>query len=508
MAYRSKESYLAKGEKRQNQLNNLKYMRGKKSKTALIETPKIKDSLYSTDIIKFAEEQFYIETRKPIILEEWQKEEILKPIFMSTQYYSLAVVSMPKKNGKSTLSAIVGLWYLLYGNDFSEIYVLSRDLSQSQMVIFNKMVNAATMNKQMLPLLKITKDTIEMPSKDSFIKAIPMDISISGVSPDLLIGDEIWSFEQERMRKVWDELTTIPTKKMLTFITSYAGYNEEDEEDLLWNLYKKGLKGDDLEMFFYWSHENKASWVTKQYLKTQKKRLRKNTYLRLHENRWTSGEENFIDMEMWDKCCSRKHKPLLPSKNIYVTVAVDIGYKNDNSAVVVVTKEENTVKLVSHKIWIPSKFKPLDIEETVENYIKELNESFTINGVYYDPYQFHRSATTLEKERIPMKEFPQTVDRLTEMAQNLYDLITNENILMYKNAELRRHAQNSKAKETQRGWRIIKKTGSKKIDAIISLAMACLGAVKIDDSRPNIRILEPSKEVNEEQYWEKMNNIF
>ena len=45
---------------------------------------------------------------------------------------------------------------------------------------------------------------------------------------------------------------------------------------------------------------------------------------------------------------------------------------------------------------------------------------------------------------------------------------------------MRAHAQKSTAKESPRGWRIVKKKSSHKIDLIIALSMAVLGASKMD----------------------------
>ncbi|MBA7715960.1 hypothetical protein ES703_125019 [subsurface metagenome] len=481
--YRPTSSYLGTTEEgRQAQMENLLRGRLRRAKKANVGAPKFNNPEYEQDVIKFCEEQFYIETRKPIVLEGWQKEEIFKPLFYSNIDYDLALISTPKKNGKSTMSAVCGEWKLFFGPDFSEIYILSRDLSQSQMIIFNKIVQSIEMNKQALVRCKITQDSIEIPHKGSVLRCLPMDISASGLSPNMVIADEIWSFEHERMRKIWDELTNIPTKKMLTMITSYAGYSEGDKEDLLWRLYKRGLSGTDPKMFFYWTHENKASWVSDAYLSQQQQRLRKNTFLRLHENRWTSGEEAFISDTAWDGCVDQKLKPSLPSKQMHITTGVDVGIKSDYSSCVSVSRNNNKIRLVTYKIWKPTKKNPIDLE-VVEAYIEELAKGYILDNVLYDPWQFHRSGMSLKKQGIHTEEYPQTSDRLVKMGQLLYDLITQGNMELYPDEELRREALHTKAKETQRGWRLTK-AGSGKIDAIIALAMACAGCIEKVQSRP------------------------
>jgi phage terminase large subunit-like protein len=115
--------------------------------------------------------------------------------------------------------------------------------------------------------------------------------SAAGLNPSLVIFDELWTYTHPHMLNFYDEMTTVPTRENpLTLIVSYAGY---DEDSLLYELCEKGKAGDDPRFFYYWTHENFAPWVTEEYLATQRKRLRPGTYARLHEARWTAGEEAF-----------------------------------------------------------------------------------------------------------------------------------------------------------------------------------------------------------------------
>jgi phage terminase large subunit-like protein len=77
-----------------------------------------------------------------------------------------------------------------------------------------------------------------------------------------------------------------------------------------------------------------------------------------------------------------------------------------------------------------------------------------------------------------MIEFPQTQNRLTEASQNLYELIKWRRLKVYRDADLTEHIKNAVAKETARGFRIVKEKASHKIDLAIALAMASLMAHK------------------------------
>ena len=494
---RTAESYLSRDpEKRGKSLANLLQGRVTRARRAEVKPPSLKDPAYRTDIIKFAEEQFYIiETRRPIVLEDFQKEKILKPIFYGDNRPTMSLIGQTKKSGKSTLAALAAAWTLFCGEDFAEVYIAARDKEQGQWIVFNKLVKACEMNRNMVINVNITKDAIERPATGSIVRCLPTEVSAAGLNPNLVIFDELWSYDLESMTRFFEELTTVPTRKHpLILIVTYAGY-DTDEDNLLYSLYQKGLKGKDPTFFFFWDHKNRQKWQTKAYLKQQRGRLRPGTYRRLHLNEWTSGEESFIDMDLWDACIEKKHRPALPNKEVELIIGVDIGISHDTCAVVGVMKDKDKIKLACHRKWQPTKKNPIDLEETVEAYIKELDKSYTVREVRYDPYQFHRSAMTLQKAGVNMVEFPQTTDRLTAMSQNLYDLIKGGNLVLYKDKEMRAHAQKSTAKESPRGWRIVKKKASHKIDLIISLAMAALGATKIESSMVDIFIIDPHEPI-------------
>ena len=510
--YRPPSSYHSKDyEKRMAQLANLK--KGREKKILGEKTPENDPfhNVYKNDIIRYLEEQFYLpETKKPIVLEEWQKRKILVPLFETDpatglRKYNLALIGLPKKNGKSTLAAMIVNYFMFQDDDHGEIILTANSRDQSSWIIFDKVVKSFQMNPLQHSHLKISQEAIENKTTGTVIRIVaPNYRTAAGSNASLTVFDELWGFELDAARKFWDELTLSPARKQpLALVVTYAGY---DQESLLYELYKKGLCKRDKKMFFLWSYKNLASWVTKKYLATQRHRLRQNTYLRLHENRWMSSKDAFIDLESWDKCIDENHTPMLPDTNLNVIVGVDVSTKGDSTAVVVCIRRENKVILVCHRKWQPTKKVPIDLEATVEKYIMDLAKDYNVVKVLYDPYQFHRSAKTLSNEGIIMVEFPQTPDHLTAMSQNIYDLIKGGNLVIYKDKEFRSHVQNSLATQTSRGWRIVKKSTNNKIDLVIALAMAALDATKIDTSRrPNIRVIDINDD--DDIDWKNWDNL-
>jgi hypothetical protein len=72
--------------------------------------------------------------------------------------------------------------------------------------------------------------------------------------------------------------------------------------------------------------------------------------------------------------------------------------------------------LVSHRMK-PTPSQPLDLENTVEQDLRDLNEKCAVVEYLADPYQFHRSITTLQSAGLPIQEFAQNQPNCTLMGQ-------------------------------------------------------------------------------------------
>ena len=167
----------------------------------------------------------------------------------------------------------------------------------------------------------------------------------------------------------------------------------------------------------------------------------------------------------------------MADKHLPVWVGIDAAIKRDSAAIVATT----WIILPKGPAGLSPGFQPTPEQPLGLGNLRrplELNERFNLKEVRYDPYQFHRSATTLAKAGVPMVEFPQSTPNLTAASQNLYELIKGGNLLVYPDEAMRLSVQRAVALETTRGWRITKEKSSHKIDVVVALAQAALGAVE------------------------------
>jgi phage terminase large subunit-like protein len=93
----------------------------------------------------------------------------------------------------------------------------------------------------------------------------------------------------------------------------------------------------------------------------------------------------------------------------------------------------------------------------------------------------------LKAAGLAIEEFPQTVGNTVRMGQTLFDLLRSRRLVLYPDAALRQQAMNTVAIESPRGFRIAKEKASRRIDAIVALAMACCAALEAP-ARPIFRI--------------------
>ncbi len=403
--------------------------------------------------------------------------------------YPELVYSCPKKSGKTATAAMATLYVVVVlGGSYAEGYCVANDFDQAQGRVFQAIARIIEASPLLRDSAKITANKIEFPSTGASITAIASDFAgAAGANPTITVFDELWGYTSERAQRLWDEMVPVPTRRVSArFTVTYAGF--EQESGLLENLYKRGLAGEEIAPALYrqpgllmsWSHEPVAPWQTAEWLSQMRSQLRPNAYLRLIENRWVTTESSFIPIEWYDACVAPELSPDLADARLSVWVGVDASVKRDSTAIVCCTfdRAAKKVRLVWHRTFQPSPADPLDFEATIEKTLLDLRRRFWVREVRFDPWQMQAVAQRLTAAGLPMLEFPQSVPNLTEASTNLYELLKGRNLTAYSDADLRLAVSRCVAIETSRGWRIAKEKASHKIDSIVALAQAALGAVQ------------------------------
>jgi hypothetical protein len=398
------------------------------------------------------------------------------------------VYACPKKSGKTGFAALFMLtMILLYGGRFAEGYALANDEEQAASRVFQAIRRIVEASPLLKREAKVTADKITFPAfANATITTVASNYATAaGANPTISCFDELWAYSTERSHRLWDEMIPPPTRKIACRLTvTYAGFS--GESTVLEALYKRGLAQPEVGPSLYagdgllmaWHHEPIAQWQDERWLAEMRRSLRPNQYLRMIENRFVTSEASFIDLAAWDACVDPLARPVLADRNLPVWVGVDASFKHDNTAIVVCTYADGRVRLVAHRVFVPTPGQPIDFELAIEATLLDFAKRFAVRKVLFDPWQMQAVAQRLVQRGLRITEFPQTSPNLTEASQNLYDLITGRNLVLYPDPLMRLAASRAVALETSRGWRIAKEKASHRIDVVVALAMAAYAATK------------------------------
>lgn len=443
------------------------------------------------DPVAFCEHLVNPETGRPFVLTEAELL-FLRHAFALTPDGRLRfpelIWSAPKKSGKTAFAAMLVLYIVrVLGGRFAEAYCAANDYDQAAARVYQAAARIVTASPLLAADATITASQIMFRSTGGTITAIASDYAgAAGANPTITVFDELWGYTSERAHRLWDEMVPPPTRQIGCRLTvTYAGF--EGESELLEGLYKRGIAGEQIApdlyavggLLMFWTHSFTAPWQTEEWREQMREQHRPAAFARQIENRWVTSEESFIPIEWWDRCVDPAMTPMLADRNLAVWIGIDASVKRDSTAIVVCAYDRGAqkIRLVNHYVFQPRPDSPLDFEATIERTVLDLARRFNVQEARYDPYQMAATAQRLTAARINMVEFPQHPGNLTAASQNLYEVIKSAAVDAYPDDGMRLALQRAVAVEMPRGWKISKTTASHKIDVVVALGMAALGAV-------------------------------
>lgn len=422
---------------------------------------------------------------KPFILEPFQWEQMVLPVYGSLvkgkRKYKRALFGIPRWNGKSELTALLHLYHMyaepVYGG---EQYAFATTRAQAA-IIFDtakRMINAD-------PLLrsasKVYRNVIEVVETGCTFRALPFDADTSqGFHPSFASGDEV------HVMKNMDMIDSMVTgmvgreEGMFVAITTAGARpgNMADQLRELWGqdprafVYWQGAsENDDPNDPATWRKANPASWITMDMLKSQHQALPLPVFQRLHLNLTSAEGDNAraFNEKAWNLCADTPQidleKPCI--------IGVDAAPRRDKTAVVLDQRDENGFHNI--KAWefeADPEAGLLDFDE-LKFLLRELHSTYNVSRIVVDPAHLFSIMDELQREGLPVEDFPQHASRMVPASMNLYDMIQMGRIRHGMDPMLTKHVLNAGAKEIPpSGWRLTKVSANENIDAAVALAMA------------------------------------
>lgn len=471
---------------------------------------------------------------QPLILEPFQQafvDELLEVGPDGKRVYTEALLGIPRKNGKSTLAAALGLYFLTSDGEIGpEVYAAAAARDQAR-VIFNQAREFVDASPGLQDFVRARQYHIESKQNRGVFRVLSSDARLQhGLNPSAVVIDELHA---HRDPELYTALTTGSGARdqPLTVTITTAGF---DEEQILGLIYNRALEAPDVErdpflvrardrenrflMWWYgadrdadpddpavWRGANPAPWITEEYLRVQryKPSTRLADFKRLHLNAWVQVETDWLPAGAWERCREGEYDPADPlrglDRRLPLCVGIDWAMTEDATAVVMAQKQGERI-VVRSRFWFnpyptnhPQREKwRLDADEVLD-WLRWLRREFPAPTVkiddrvfagpafLYDPMFLAIEAERLLKEGLAMVETPQTPTRLIPAAATTFTLVNEAaqtdrrtGIVHDGNPVLTAHLANVVPQPRGHGWWLDKPKGSttKKIDGARALIMA------------------------------------
>lgn len=317
---------------------------------------------------------------KPFILETWQREDIIKPMFgwvrpNGARRYRMAYLSMARKNGKSELGAAIAL-YLTFadGEQGGQVYSAAADRKQASVVfdVAAEMVLASPVLRRRALVYKSAKRIVDTASKTIY-EALSAEVGTKhGLNASGVVFDELHT---QPNRDLWDVLKTSmgARKQPLMVGLTTAGY---DRQSICYEMYSyakdvaAGRKKDETFFSFIREAPADADWTDvkvwrvanpalgvflhEETMREECERAKQlpafqNTFRNLYLNQWVQQRTRAIDMHRW-AACRLDPWPELEGEECYG--ALDLSETQDLTAFVRVFRRGEEYLVVPH-FWLP-----------------------------------------------------------------------------------------------------------------------------------------------------------
>ena len=469
--------------------------------------------------------------RKPFILDEWQKTDIINPLYGTfdengLRQYRTAYIQIPRKNGKSNLIAALGLYHLFADNEpGTEVIVAAADRAQAG--IIHEIQKQMVMNSPFLSKkCKVYRNSIVLNNDSSFIQAISADANTKhGFNAAAILFDEVHS---QPSRELWDVLTTATgaRRQPITLAITTAGH---DKQSICYELYdyaRKVREGsiedstflpvlyeideeDNIHAPSTWAKVNPGigSSIKLEYLQQQSDKAKQlvtyeNTFRRLHLNQWTSSEEKWVSDEDFMSGCTA-----FDPEDYYGLPAwggLDLAATEDITAFVLIIPDGDDFKVLL-KAWVTSAAVERRRGRTGADYdafvkkglltvtdgnstdyrvlrrdILEMCENYDVKGIAFDRWNSSTLIPDLVDDGLECFAFGQGFASMSAPVKNLEILIRGARLDHGYNELLRWMCSNIQIKrDPAENLKFDKSKSSDKIDGMVALAMA-MGQYMID----------------------------
>jgi phage terminase large subunit-like protein len=439
----------------------------------------------------------------PLILRPWQKK-LLEHLFAWDETglrQRVNLVGMPRKSGKSSVGAALGLYGLILGGKGSECYSVAAEKEQAR-IVFQDAKRTVEASPELSAITRLYRDAIELPSMNSVYRVLSAEsITKEGLNPTTVIFDELHA---QPDRELFDVFSLAQGSRgqlanMIAITTAGVRSDRTGKDSIAFSLYNYGKRiasgeeKDDTFFMAWWEapegadHRDPETWRmanpgfgdlnAESDFHSAIKRTPEAEFRIKRCNQWVSTVDTWLPAGAWDECAGE----VTLTDDDEIVLGFDGSYNGDASVIVgaVVPKVEgDPVKVFLVKAWEkdlehdPDDWR-VDIGE-VEDTVIDFCAKHRVREIACDPFRWQRSMEVLENKGLPVVSFPQSPQRMIKACARFYDAVADGKLVHDGDPLLSRHIRNTAVKLTPAGPHIKKENPNspRKIDAAVAAILA------------------------------------
>lgn len=461
--------------------------------------------------------------RQPFVLEPWQVFVLSVEfgwlrIEDGLRRYRIGWNELPRKNGKSTLSAGKGLYLFLADNEpGAEVYTAATKREQAK-IIWSEAARMVKASPPLAQLVRIYHSSLSIAQVAAKFEPIGADSNtLDGLNVHGGLIDEIHA---HRSRGVYDllETGTSSRRQSLIDITTTAGsdrhsiaYELHDyaakildgilDDDTFFAVISSANSEDDWRLESTWKKANPNLGISVKISDLAAKAKRaadipgyENTFKRLHLNVWTEQATRWLNMEKWDACAGQIDLNALTGSTCWA--GLDLSSTTDITAFVLVfnvqdrtvtlpfffVPEENAVERakldrVPYDRWIRDGYihaTPGNVidYDFIRAFINEKAEQYDIREIALDRWNGTQLGIQLTGDGRNIVPFGQGFASMSFPSKELEALVRGQKLVHGGNPVLRWMASNVSIKADAAGnIKPVKDESTGRIDGIVGLVM-------------------------------------
>ena len=475
---------------------------------------------------------------KLLKLENWQKNDIIRPIFgwknkkNNLRKFRTCYIEIPRKNGKSTIGAALALYLLMADREKgAEIFSCAGDRNQAS-IIFNLAKSMVETSPELFTRCKLYRNSIEYKAKGNTYKVLSSDAKLQhGHNAHAVVFDELHT---QPNAELWETMVTSVGARLQPLIIAIttAGSSKTDN-NICWQMHEYALKVkeniiDDptfLPVLYAANEEDnfmdEKTWrkanpnfgisITKEYFeqeaaKAEQMPSKENWFKRLHLNIWTTNITKWISDKQWMENYYDFDIKKLENRECFA--GLDLASTRDMSSLVLLFPMDDDTFVVlpffwcpwesiynrtmkdklNYNQWVQQGFL-FATEGDVQDYdyirktINDLRTKYNIKRVAYDRWNSSSLVVNLLQDGLEMQPFGQGWASMSAPTKELEKMVLKKQINHLNNPIMRWQISNvSLRTDAAENIKVDKGRSEEKVDGIVSLVMSI--GEKLTDEAP------------------------